>query len=144
MPTPTDSTSAGDSSKTTAPPAGSKSSPATRTVTATQSGTPSPSPSPTTGMQLPPSLRPQTPRLSRSERRLYDPTKTDVTQYNYQGGKTAVMSGGVMLGGAKHPRKDGSSKNSGSGGVDGKDGKGAKTHKRGSDSGDWRKPADAQ
>ncbi|KAL0062154.1 hypothetical protein AAF712_010996 [Marasmius tenuissimus] len=144
MPTLTDSSSAGDPPKTTGPPADNKSSPATRTVTVTQSsGTPSPSPSPTTGTQLPPSLRPQTPRLSRSERRLYDPTKTDVTQYNYQGGKTAVMSGGVMLGGAKHPRKDGSSKNSSSGGG-GVDTKGAKTHKRGSDSGDWRKPDDAQ
>ncbi|KAG7087257.1 hypothetical protein E1B28_013238 [Marasmius oreades] len=36
--------------------------------------------------------------IQRCERRLIDPTKTDVTRYNYKGGQTAVMTGGVMLG----------------------------------------------
>ncbi|KAK1232582.1 hypothetical protein PQX77_004293 [Marasmius sp. AFHP31] len=39
--------------------------------------------------------------VSRSDLRLVDRTKTDVTRYNYKGGQTAVMTGGVMLGAAR-------------------------------------------
>ncbi|KAL0578068.1 hypothetical protein V5O48_003930 [Marasmius crinis-equi] len=40
----------------------------------------------------------QSPFIPTSERRLVDHNKTDVTHYNYKGGQTAVMTGGVMLG----------------------------------------------
>ncbi|KAL0574617.1 hypothetical protein V5O48_007343 [Marasmius crinis-equi] len=113
------------------------------TVSRTSSASASPV-TPTSSGQCPPVLQSQTPRLSRSERRLYDPTNTTTTQYNYRGGQTGVITGGVMLGGVKPPpRKDGSSKKSDNAGAGRSDGKGAKTHKRGSDSGDWRKPPDA-
>ncbi|KAF9264306.1 hypothetical protein L218DRAFT_1076545 [Marasmius fiardii PR-910] len=42
--------------------------------------------------------RAQSHKVERDERRLVNPTKTNVTRYSYKGGQTAVMTGGVMLG----------------------------------------------